>query len=373
MGTEGFGSSVECRDESVIRDNNMKERRKKKRTVREKDWAQKGDTAFTHDRKRHRRTNTALTVESPRREAPENFEANGLVIQHTKKYAFVKQGGSIRLCRISPNLTERDATLLAPGDEALVEEIEGEPWVVAVKPRRTKLSRLAIEHSRVNEQVIAANVDNIIIVASALKPALKPGVIDRYLIVAQVGGVRPILCVNKMDLVDAAPEAIEPYRALEVPIILASAETGRGIDDLRAEIANATSVFAGQSGVGKSTLLNRLAPGLDLETQEVSEATEKGKHTTTSAHLYELPNGIRVIDTPGIRQLGIWEVTEQQLVFYFPEIAELAAQCKFRNCSHTHEPDCAVRDAVEAGELPPQRFWSYQLIKEEVEERDRKY
>lgn len=346
----------------------MKSPRKKKNRVRQKDWSEGSDRAFSRDLKRHRRTNTALSANAPGPELPENFTPNAVVLEHTKKYAFVQMDGQEVQCRISRHVLEDSATLLAPGDEVYVDDWEGEPWVFALAPRRSRLSRPAIEGSRVEEQIFAANVDNLIIVAAAAQPRFKPGLVDRYLIAAQLGGVQPILCVNKIDLVDGEPAAVAPYHELGIPVILASCVTGQGFDELRARFHNRTSVLAGQSGVGKSSLLNALFPELKLRTQEVSDANEKGRHTTTTARLYTLDHGVRVIDTPGIRKLGLWGITPRELDFYFPDLAEHAVNCRFRDCTHLHEPDCAVQDAVERGLIPQGRFRSYLRIRENLEE-----
>ncbi len=351
----------------------MKQHRKRKSRVRNRDWETQHEQAFSHDLKRHLRTNTPIApvaASQTTASIPGDFEPNGLVVSHSKKWAFVWWNDQEHLCRISDALVERDSTILAAGDEVLVERQEdGEPTVRAVKPRRTKLSRHAIEDSRVSEQVIAANVDLLLIIVAAAKPTFKPGLVDRYLICAEAGGVEPILCINKMDLVDGPPGDVEVYRALSVPVILASCADGRGIEELRARLRGKFSVLAGQSGVGKSSLLNVLDPGLDLATREVSASNEKGKHTTTSSRLYRLDGDITIIDTPGVRQLGIWKVGSQELAFYFPEIAQHATGCRFRDCTHFSEPGCAVRAGVESGDIPERRFVSYLRIRSSIGER----
>jgi ribosome biogenesis GTPase len=345
-----------------------RKRKKKQRRQRKADWESEQDTTYSRDLKRHLRTTTAVSDAAPMPDIPEDFEPNGLVISRSRKWAFVQWDGREDLCKLTDDLAKRGASV-APGDRVLIEEIEGSPWVRAVAPRRTKLSRPAMQHAESDEQVFAANVDVLVVVASAAKPAFKPGLVDRYLIAAEVGGVEAVLCFNKVDLVDAEPPELQAYRDLGVHVIKTSCETGEGLNELRAALRGKMSIFAGHSGVGKSSLLNALQPDLDLETREISEATKKGKHTTTTARLYQLDDGIRVIDTPGIRALGLWEVSPEEVAYYFPEIAEHGAGCKFRDCTHTHEPKCAVREAVETGAISRHRFESFQRIRESLGER----
>lgn len=345
-----------------------KKRKKKQRRQRKQDWERHGDTAFSQERKRHLRTDTAISEAAPEPDIPEDFEPNGLVISRSRKWAFVQWDGRDDLCQIRDSLVDRGTSVLAPGDRVLVEEREGEPWVMAVAERASKLSRPGAEGAKVEEQVFAANVDALVVVASTAKPEFKPGLVDRYLIAAEVGGVEPIVCINKMDLVDAEPPEAQTYRDIGLHVIATSTKTGEGLDELREALKHKVSVFAGHSGVGKSSLLNALEPALDISTREISEATQKGKHTTTGARLYELDDGMRIIDTPGIRALGLWQVSPEEVHYYFPEIAEYAAGCKFRDCTHVHEPECAVREAVEAGDIARHRYDSYLRIRESLEE-----
>ena len=347
----------------------MSERKKKKRRRRTRDWEHEPDATFSHELKRHRRTTTVIkTAPTEEREVPTDFEPNGLVIYHTKKYAFVYWEGAETECRIDEMLIEDRETLLAPGDEVLVDRVDDAPYVRAVAPRRTKLSRPGDVGARIQEQVIAANIDTIVIVASSGQPRFKPGVVDRYLIIAQRGGVEPLLCLNKIDLLDGeAPHEFEPYEHIGVRVVRTSCETGEGIDELRDALQGKLAVFAGQSGVGKTSLINALSPDLDLETRQISATTEKGKHTTSTARLYELSGDLRVIDTAGIRKLGLGAMHEQDLPLYFPEFEDYNDQCKFRNCTHTHEPDCAVQKAVESGDILDQRYRSYLRIRESLE------
>jgi ribosome biogenesis GTPase / thiamine phosphate phosphatase len=345
-------------------------KRKKKNRVRQKDWTTNTESNFTHDLRKHRRTDTILAPVTSEVQLPVDFEPNGTVVSHSKKWAFVQRdgGGDIETCRIHELLGDRRSTIVAAGDRVLIEDNDNEPLLVGVAPRRSKLSRLAIEHSHVDEQIFAANIDYLVIVVAAAKPAIKQGLIDRYLISAQVGNVTPILCMNKMDLVDTEPELVQFYRDIDVPVVLSSCESGHGLDELREILKGKWSIFAGHSGVGKSTILNQLSPELDIATREVSLHNEKGKHTTTMSRLYRLDGNIHIVDTPGIRQLGLWNVSAEEVGFYFPEISELGASCKFRDCTHTHEPNCGVQIALEAGTLHQARYDSYLRIRTDLEE-----
>ncbi len=214
---------------------------------------------------------------------------------------------------------------------------------------------------RHREHVIAANIDQILIVSSFEQPGLKLPLIDRYLISAEKGGVRPIIVLNKADLVDLADYqwVIGLYSQLGYETFPTSASDGRGIARLRAILSEGTTAFSGQSGVGKSSLLNKIQPGLNLRVGEVSGWTSKGKHTTTNAELIRLESGGYVVDTPGLRQFELWGVEPAEIEGYFIEFRPYIPLCKFPDCSHTHETDCAVKDAVRSGQIHMGRYESY--------------
>jgi ribosome biogenesis GTPase len=215
--------------------------------------------------------------------------------------------------------------------------------VLSTYPRSTVLVRPDPRNPR-NDRALAANVDIVVIVASVHSPPLRTGLIDRYLIAAQNGAMQPVIVVNKIDLLQDESELneLKAYDGIGIALVLCSTKDGRGMEQLRAVLAGKTCVFSGHSGVGKSSLANALLPGLDLR---IGAVEYKGQHTTTTSSLHEMPDGTRVIDTPGIREFGLTGVTQRELRHFFPEFEEYATRCNFNDCTHTHEPVCAVREA----------------------------
>ena len=243
----------------------------------------------------------------------------------------------------------------APKDEERGTNDEG--VIERVEPRRGVLSRA----SRRREQVLVANVDQLVIVMSLVAPDLKPHLIDRYIAAAQHGDLAPVVCLNKADLAD--PVLLQPligaYSQLGIPTVLTSAATGSGVNRLRELLRGRATVFSGQSGVGKSSLLNALQPGLALRVKSVSEANQKGRHATTAAELIRLDFGGWVVDTPGVRQLQLYDLRQGEVEGYFREFRPYVALCRFPDCTHTHEAGCAVRGAVARREISDRRYLSY--------------
>ncbi|PQO42250.1 ribosome small subunit-dependent GTPase A [Blastopirellula marina] len=234
---------------------------------------------------------------------------------------------------------------------------EREGIIESVGPRYGVLSRT----SRGRQHVIVANVDQLIIVSSAGEPGLKPNLIDRYLVTAESAGIRPIICINKVDLVDPVQlqTIVGVYGGMGYDVHLVSAIEETGIDRLRQSLIGKDTVLSGQSGVGKSSLLNAIEPGLNLRVNAVSRENDKGKHTTTTATLIPLATEGHVIDTPGIRQFQLWDIIPEEVAGLFRDIRPLVNHCRFPNCTHTHEADCAVKDAVADGILDTRRYESY--------------
>jgi ribosome biogenesis GTPase len=262
---------------------------------------------------------------------------------------------------------------VAIGDRVrYVEAGDGTGMVVEILPRRSKLSRPApVPGQRVFEQVIVANADMIVPVFAVANPAPKWGLLDRYLVSAEAAELPSLIVINKIDLAWKNPSfegEIEIYRRIGYPVLAVSAATGEGVDELRQALQGKQSVLVGKSGVGKTSLLNAIQPGLGLRVQAVSRGEiGKGRHTTTHLEMFELDFGGTLVDTPGVREFGLWDVSAEDLAYLFPEMAEYVGRCKFGlSCQHDREPGCAVRKAVVAGAVSPYRYQSYMNLRGEL-------
>lgn len=260
--------------------------------------------------------------------------------------------------KVLRTMSRDERSIVITGDEVLfLPENIDKGVIERVNPRHGVLAR----GSQNREHILVANIDQVAIVVSAGEPALKPHLVDRFLVSAAKGNVGAIICLNKVDLIDPADLQMlcGIYGQIGNEVVLLSAERRLGLDRLRAVLRNRQTVIAGQSGVGKSSLLNAIQPGLSLRTGEVSDWTKKGKHTTRNAELYELEFGGWVVDTPGIRQMELWDVLPAEIEGYFVEFRPFVRFCKFPNCRHLHESGCGVQAAAARGLISTMRFESY--------------
>jgi len=253
--------------------------------------------------------------------------------------------------------------VFAVGDRVILARAAGQLRVVELLPRTSALVRLRAERTRRSavpprQAVLAANVETAVIVASVASPPFHPRLVDRYLVLCQHGGIAPLLCLNKCDLGGVIPD-LSMYEGLDVPVVRCSTRTGAGLVELRARLSGKTSVVTGHSGVGKSSLVNMLSGVHALPVGSVRSSDGRGRHTTSSSTLTRIDAGTFVIDTPGIRSLGLWQVDAASLRFYFSEFERFEADCHFSDCTHSHEPRCAVKAAVETGEIAAVRHASY--------------
>lgn len=294
----------------------------------------------------------------------------GVVLQGTGGvWQVLTDDGVTREASMRGRLKQETGLKLAVGDHV---DASGDPdagaWTIdAIHPRRSKLARRAPGNAR-GERVVMANLDQVLVVFAAAKPEPHPRMLDRFLVIAEANGLSARVVINKVDLADEASirERFAEFVTAGYPLHLTSVKLGTGLESLRDEIAGRTSALSGPSGVGKSSLMNTLFPGLDLRTAEISESVNKGRHTTVGALLHPLPGGGFIADTPGLREVGLWGIDVGELADCFPEFRPLLEECRFADCTHTVEPGCGVREAVEAGTVGAGRYESFLKLREEL-------
>lgn len=288
----------------------------------------------------------------------------GLTIRTQSGFYTIETGSERLVCQLRGRLKKgrRVGDIAAVGDWVQVTpQPEGRGIIEAIEPRQRKIVRLAPTPRGEYEQIIIANPDQAVLIFACALPEPRLGMLDRFLVIAERQGVPPLIVANKADLVErqAARQLFDHYLPLGYPLVYTSAKNGLGVAELAERLSGKLSVFMGPSGVGKSSLLNAVQPGLGLEVRTVSEATEKGRHTTVVRQLFPLQTGGYVADTPGLKALALWDILPEEIDGYFPELRPLVHLCQFSDCTHTHEPGCAVRKAVEQGQVHPARYASY--------------
>jgi ribosome biogenesis GTPase / thiamine phosphate phosphatase len=301
----------------------------------------------------------------------------GLVIRAQSGFYIVATEQGEIVCNLRGRLKRgpRLGDVIAMGDRVEISSEDGKNGMVeAILPRERMFSRLDPRPQGEYQQILIANPDQIVLVFACAEPQPKMAMLDRFLVIAERAGIPPVIVANKVDLVGnaAVQETFRTYRALNYPLIYSSTRTGEGVSEIGDLISNKISLFTGPSGVGKSSLLNAIQPGLGLAVREISQATSKGRHTTVVRELFRLNGGGWVADTPGLKALALWDIEPEELDAYFPEIGALVGDCQFNDCTHLHEPGCAVLLATTQGRIDPARYQSYLRMRfgEDLEEAD---
>lgn len=301
---------------------------------------------------------------------PANAQAGILTTIHRNSVEVMIEGKTVE-ARLAGNISTQSVIDFVVGDHVWLnmEDVE-RITVLGRTERKSFVGRTRNDGARFSSSewhILAANVDIGVITVALKNPVLNAQYIDRYLILLQDGGVQPIICLTKADLSSERPSILEFYASIGIPIIETASKVGQGVDQLKALLTNKVAVFVGQSGVGKSSLIKAIDPSLDIATQEVSVRTGEGKHTTTRSNLYQWAEGSYIIDTPGIRSLGVEVIPKEEIRFLFPEFTELGSTCKYHDCLHMVEPGCAIKRSLENGEsaIDKRRYESYIRMMEE--------
>jgi ribosome biogenesis GTPase len=290
----------------------------------------------------------------------------GLIVKAQSGLFSVETAQGVVVCQLRGRLKQGKAMgdLAAVGDRVRITVLADNRGVIEeVEERQRAILRLDPRPQGVYQQVLIANPDQAVFVFACAHPDPKLRMLDRFLVIAEKEHIPPVIIANKIDLVDNPKEIFGFYEPLGYRVIYTSTKNGKGLDQLKEQLKGKVSVLAGPSGAGKSSLLNAIQPGLGLAVMEVSIAVNKGKHSTVVRQLFPLEEGGYVADTPGWKALALWDTGPEELDAYFPELAPLVAECQFSDCTHSHEPGCAVIAALEAGKIHPERYKSYLLLR----------
>jgi len=292
---------------------------------------------------------------------------SGLIIKAQSGFFTVETGTGLIVCQLRGKLKQGKTVgdIAALGDHVRITVLDdGSGMIEEVDERKQAIVRLDPRPQGAYQQILLANADQALFVFACANPSPKLKMLDRFLVIAEKQKIPPIIVVNKSDLVEDAKKIFGMYAALGYRVIYTSAEKNIGVDELHDALKNKISALVGPSGVGKSSLLNAIQPGLGLAVNEISAAIDKGKHTTVVRQLFPLKDGGYVADTPGWKSLALWDTHPEEIDAYFPELAPLVAECQFSDCSHTHEPGCAVLAALKAGKIFVERYESFLRLRD---------
>ncbi len=286
----------------------------------------------------------------------------GLIIKAQSGFFTVETGEGLVICRLRGKLKHGRAIgdIAALGDNVQIELLaDGSGAIETVEERKQAIVRLDPRPQGIYQQVLLANADQAVFVFACANPNPKSRMLDRFLVITEKQKIPAVIIANKVDLVENAKELFSVYESIGYRVIYTSTKTRVGLDELKSQLQNKISALAGPSGVGKSSLLNEIQPGLGLAVNEISSAMNKGRHTTVTRQMFALDGGGYVADTPGWKSLALWDTEAEEMDAYFPELRDLVPQCQFSDCSHKHEPGCAVLAALKARTVHPERYDSY--------------